>query len=249
MEQATIKGLLINMAILAQADGAVDPLERNFVKGFLKKVRVSNAEANRWLAEAQSEGLKFQPVPERKQALDLLKLMVGVAAADGKLEEKETATLVWMAKACGISQEETTALVKDYWKRDVFAEVLARPSPKPTEQGAELRVTLIADGFAKVEDLVTGNPSVRFDRHKLDEVLSGAVRPEAIVLHAQEKREDSIGTAKAVKNACPNAKIVVVVRRDQAFQIGYLMEQGIHRCLVEPIFPNEISQVLREKSL
>jgi uncharacterized tellurite resistance protein B-like protein len=248
MDPSTIKGLLINMAILARADGVVDPLEKRFVQRFLERVGVANAQANRWLAEAQSEGWRFHPAVEREQALALMKLMVGVASADGKVEAKETDTLILMAKACNITRDELVALLEQYHDKDVLADLAPLLSPAAAEQATGPRVALIAEGFPAIENLAAANPTLQFERHTLDAVLAGTMKSQAIVFHAFEDRQASLDTVKTLKNLYPHSKIIVVVRRDQAFQIRYLMEQAIHRCLVEPIFPNEIAQALREES-
>jgi len=246
MDPDLVRKLLINMVILAQADGAVDPLEREFVQKFLKAARVSNTLANAWMTDAAAAGWTFQPVAERQPVLDLLKLMVGVAAADGRLEKKEGDLLIQMAKVCDIPREDVAAMVKENWGRDVLADIITRLSAKPSEPKAELTVALVTDNFASAENVVAGNPSLQFTRHALAEVLGDGVPSPVIVLHACENRQDSLNAVDALKKRNPGAKIIVVVRRDQAFQIRYLMEQGIHRCLVEPIFPNELRQVLGE---
>ena len=43
----------------------------------------------------------------------------------------------------------------------------------------------------------------------------------------------------------PRTHMVAVADRHQAFQISYLLETGLFRCMVEPIYPGEFARVLR----
>ena len=47
-----------------------------------------------------------------------------------------------------------------------------------------------------------------------------------------------------VRRRYGEAPVVVVLNRHQAFQISYLYEAEVARCLVEPVYPGELTRVL-----
>jgi hypothetical protein len=67
-----------------------------------------------------------------------------------------------------------------------------------------------------------------------------------VVFHAAEDRQVSTDRLAALKAGLPNAFLAFVARRDQAPQIGYLLEKGADRCFVEPLYPAEITKALRQ---
>lgn len=246
MDDATKKALLINAVILAKADGVIQLIEKAYLKRFMEEAGITQGQARRWMAEAGETGT-FQPVADKQQAVDMLKLMIGVAAADKRLEESEMQTLSQMAKAFDIPHDELLTLIKQCWQKDMIGELLTKDKPATSTERQLPSVALVTDGFDNIDQFVGVCPYFSFESLSLGEIIADRRDGwEAVVFHTVNDKEKSIELFDRIKNSVPDAKIIAVVPRSEAFLISYLLERGIHGCLVEPVYPNEFQKLLEK---
>ena len=66
----------------------------------------------------------------------------------------------------------------------------------------------------------------------------------AILFHAADNEKDSLHRLKKIKERFPATPVTFLVRRDQAPQIGTLLEQGADKCFVKQLYPNEVNRAL-----
>ena len=106
-------------------------------------------------------------------------------------------------------------------------------------------VLVLEDHFDRLEAFQTASPGLTLELTSLAE-LRGARPPHAAaVFHAAPDKPGSLATLRLLREAMPEAVLVGVVHRMQAFQIGYLLESGLDRCIVEPATVGELAKALR----
>jgi len=128
MEQADKRALLVNALLIAEADGQVDPLEQRFIQRFMKRAGISMGAAGRWWSEHREAGGGFLPVGDPARALDCLKVTIGVAAADGRLDPGERGALRQLVAALQLPEEGLQEALAEHWGADVVGQVFP-PAP------------------------------------------------------------------------------------------------------------------------
>lgn len=246
IDDATKQAILHNAVLIANADGRLDPAESTFLREFLRIVGVSAEQAAAWHGEVHASGQGFAAVTDPEQARRMLEVLVGVAAADGRLDEREWHALFSIAKAADIPYEEVRELVQSKWGTDVLAGLAPSPStaaPVVAEQRSR-RVLAVTDHFDRLEPFIEAAPTVEFHRCPLGDV--GAVRLPYAIFHTAEDRDTSLKILAFLHQALPDSKAIAVVRRDQAPQVSYLLQGGVCRCIIEDVHPGEFERLLRK---
>lgn len=241
MDQTTQRSCLLNALMVAGSDGSFDPVEQRLVQEFMRHAGIDDGTARRWHAEHVAAGGGFLPVADLAAARDVLKLTIGVAGADARLDPGEWAMLALLAKALEVPVGELRALVQAAWGRDVIADLFAPPAP------AAPPVLLVTDHFDRLDAFLEASPGIRFERRTLVQLPASGVGASWVVFHAAEDREETQRIQAALGRAAPAARTVAIVGRHQGYQVSYLLASGTYRCLVEALYPNELARVLAEE--
>ena len=251
MEEAMQRALVINMAILAKADGKVDPEEVGYIKEFLTRSGITTLKANGWLREVKESHAELQPIHIGEDTEDLLKILIGLVAADKHLSKAEGEQLVRIAKACNVSAPALARLISKNWRRKILDDLMPADKQHPAA-GAPLRkkVTVVTDYFNDLNEFITAHSALDFKARTMQEIMTDleGEAPDYLVFHASPDRSRSVQSLQTLRDKFPLAGIAALVRRDQAFQIRYLIEAGAAQCLVQPIFPNELAKVIDERA-
>jgi tellurite resistance protein len=240
MFEASKKGCLINLWLMAFADGEYHPNEKKWIQAFIQEADIDPQDAERWFRELSGGGLDWQTIEDRADAKDLLKIAVGVIGADNRLDARERAALFQLGKALGFEIEEVAQVLSISWGKNVMLEVFpTRTIPPPP--GAYVIVT---DDFPGIGRFVDASRGVEFEERSFDELRKQSGAPAVVVLHASADRDQSIARLERLKQKLPTSQFFFVVERHQANQVSYALENGAAKCLVEPIFKNEFTKVL-----
>jgi hypothetical protein len=224
MQDASRKGCLMNLWLIAFCDGEYHPNEQKWIEAFVREADIDPADAQRWFEELRAGGLDWHPIADRGDARDLLKIAVGVI---GALE---------------FDEDEAAQILSISWGRNVMLEVFpTRTIPPPA--GA---IVLLTDDFDDLRAFVEASRGVEFERRTYDDLRRQSGAPIAVVMHAAEDRKVSMTRLERLKGQLPGTRFYFVVKRHQANQVSYALERGATRCLVEPIFKNELTKLLLE---
>lgn len=238
MDEKTKKTFFINAVVMAKADGAIDPVEKKFIRKLMDKAEISGNQANEWLAEARKNEYRVLPVTNQDDITKLLKLMIGVAAIDDKFKSQEKEILIQIGKANGLSQKELVDLIKGNWNRNVIEDIFEPARPIVTQI---FPVAIITNDFDMLDNFINVNTDITFKKLTMTEIASENP-PDFVVFHTAENKEDSLNRLRKIQNIFPKARTIAVVKRDQAFQVSYILDHGAFRCMVKPIYPNELRE-------
>ena len=271
MDRKLLKTFLINATLVAQADGYVSAPEQDYIQEFMQRAAITRTQAHMWQAEARLNELDFLQINNPDSVLDLLKIMIGAAAADRMLTRGELERIRWVALGSGYPTEELRRMIEQNWKCDVLDEIFpCEPAPENhqnPDQHSEVtnqrppepliaqeekmdsnpQVLIYRDNMSdkKIGEIHQMNPGLNFENFALSDTIAVAREHALIIFHAAEERDTSLATLSRLMIQFASTPILVLMRRDQATQVSYLLAAGAKRCIVEPFRPNEIERYLK----
>ncbi|MBW2276317.1 MAG: hypothetical protein JRF63_02430, partial [Deltaproteobacteria bacterium] len=182
MLEESKKGCLINLWLIAFCDGEFHPNEEKWIQVFIREADVDPGDATVWFEELERGGVVWQPIADRGDARDLLKIAVGVIGADGKLDERERTALFQLGKALGFEIDEVAQILSASWGRNVMLDVFpTRTIPPPP--GAYVIVT---DDFSAIGRFKAVTHGIDFEERAYEELLRQTGEPAVVVLHAAD---------------------------------------------------------------
>jgi hypothetical protein len=240
LDRDTLKALFQNALLMAFADGVLHPLQREFLKDLVAHAGIDLETAKAWRVELESGTLEFRPVRDRNAALDVARVAIGTAAANGVFHHGEKLALLELGKAIGLDRDELQRLVQETFGQDVLGQVFAGPRSVETIE----RAWVVSDDFAALDTFVQAasaiSPHVTSER----DALSAAPFGGLVFFHVREHTAESQRRLAALRRRHPSARLVFVAERAQAFQIGYLLDAGAAGCLIAPVYPDELAALL-----
>ena len=235
----TLKALFQNALLMAFADGVFHPLQREFLKDLMEHAGIDDAMAREWRAELVRGTLAFRPVQDRADALEVARVAIGAAAADGEFHSKEKTALLELGKALGIDRRELQALVHETFGKDVLGAVFRGRAPGPSA-GA----WVITDDFVELEALLEVASGFAPRTLSVREAVYEPPFDGIALFHVAETRAASEERFGLLARRHPRARLIFVTERAQAYQIGYLLDAGAAGCLIAPVYPEEIDGLL-----
>ena len=125
--QVTPDIILMAMAGVMHADGSLDTEEKDMLSSFAAHRGISKDRFDALMASVESKEVPI-PVPATKaEALEILKAMVRMALADGKLDQSEKDVLEKYAESAGLSRNVVSSTVAAQ-RKSLYKE--ARKAPK-----------------------------------------------------------------------------------------------------------------------
>jgi uncharacterized tellurite resistance protein B-like protein len=230
---------LKNLMQLMCIDGVIHPQEKAFLKHAAVRLEVAVEDWNALLKSVLRDNVSVYPIADRDKATAALKAMVLLAKRDGKLDEKERRYVLQFAKAVGISRGEWNTLLQN-----IEAETLFDPFRKP--QG---RLLALSDDFDKLEDFVqvAENYGVVIETCELSHYLqSKAAEQSFVCFHAAPEKDLTVVRCEQLLKKA-GERLVCILTRFQGHQVKYLHEAGLKKCIIEPVYARDITEMLKSR--
>jgi uncharacterized tellurite resistance protein B-like protein len=230
-----------NMIRMMCCDGQIASREKRFLSRAAKEIGAEVGDWNGLLKEVLSEETKLYPMTNRDRAVATLKSLVVMAKADKKVDEREKEYILRFAKSVGVSNSEWKQI-----KSQIDVGTLFDPF-KTAQAGAETAggITVLREDFDKIDDFTT----VAKDRAittrvvGFDEFIAGGGDEGGIVcFHAAQDKDESVSKCKELLAREPE-KTVSVLTRYQGHQVKYMLEVGLKKCIIEPVYTNDIDKL------
>ena len=236
--ESSKKAVIKNAWLMAVADGRIQPQEKAWMRALMVAIGVPRETAETWIAEMRQGDIRWETVEDRAEAIEMLRLMTGMAGADTVLDKRERDAFVALGKALGFDYAELRAIFKETWGKDVLAE-LAAPPAEPVAVAAD--VVVISDDFEQLDAFVEAAGELPLHTCALNQV-SGT--PALLITHACVDRPATVERVQWLRHRYADTDLIVVVHRHQAHHVSYALENGAVRCMVEPIYPGELERLL-----
>ena len=224
-----------NLMQLMCCDGTIRIAEKSFLSRAATKLGVQVDDWNGLLKEVLKDGARLYPVQNRDEAVATLKSMIVMSKADGWVDPKEKSLAVQFAKSIGVGKSEWKRILKDIDLENLF-------EPFSRTAGS---VTTIHDDFDKLDAFlqVAAENGASTKTVGLQEFLAAADSPETIVcFHAAEDKDVTVTRCQMLLERC-GSKLVCILTRFQGHQVKYLLEIGLNKCIIEPVYARDISDL------
>ncbi len=227
---------LKNLLQLMCCDGSIHDREKRFLKKAADELSVTVDDWNGLLKEVLRDNIPYYPVSDRDKALAVLKALMLMAKADGKVDEKEKQYVLGFAKSIGANRNE--------WKQAVGtidADTVFTPFEPVTGQ-----ILAVTDDFDKLDAFlqVAGENGATVKTSDLKRLLQGTAPPQALVcFHAASEKEESVSRCHLLLGKTD--AVVCILTRFQGHQVKYLHESGLRKCVIEPVYARDITDILK----
>ncbi len=227
---------LKNLMQLMCCDGDIHKQEKAFLYTAAKELAVKVDDWNALLKEVLKDNQPFYPMENRDKAIAALKAMIVMAKADGKVDEQEKRFALQFAKTIGVSKSEWQQIISDTDTDSLFT---------PFQQQIGGPLIAITDDFDKLDAF----SQVARDHQALVQTLALKAYLQAaedhsspVCFHAAPEKETTITRCELLLNAAADG-LVCVLNRYQGHQVKYLHEVGLKKCVIEPIYSRDITEI------
>ena len=231
--------LVKNLIRMMCCDGEISSREKKFLAKAAKEVELKVEDWNVLAKEVTRAGSALYPIEDRDRGIATLKSLVVMAKADKKVDEQEKKFLVQFAKSIGVSNAEWKQINKHIQVGSLF-----EPFKTKLREGAA-GVTVLKEDFDKLEEFTeTGRENgIQMQIMGFDEFTAGDGRGgDMICFHASEDRDATVRKCKALLDKC-GERTVSVLTRFQGHQVQYLLETGLTRCIIEPVYSHDFEKM------
>ena len=230
-----LKNLIRMMCI----DGDIADRERRFLAYAARQMDLSVENWNGLLEQVQGDPSPVFPVRSEARALAALKAMLIMAKMDGRADEKEKDLLRRFAKVIGVSASQWQALLSELDTKDLF---------EPFHRAIGSLIVLPED-FEDSRPIVTaaGQAEIPVRVMALEDFLQQPdPAGEAVCFHAAADRAQTVARCQRLLQKT-SARVVGILTRYQGYQVRYLLEVGISRCIIEPVYPRDLEMIFVKK--
>jgi uncharacterized tellurite resistance protein B-like protein len=224
-----------NLMQLMCCDGTIHTAEKSFLSRAAAELDVRVDDWNGLLKEVLKDGTPLYPVQNRDKAVATLKSLIVMSKADGRVDPKEKTLALQFAKSIGVNRSEWKRILKDIDLESLF-------EPFSRTVGS---ITAIRDDFEKLDAFlqVAAENGASTKTMGLQEFLSTTGSPEDVVcFHAAEDKDVTVTRCQMLLEKC-GGKLACILTRFQGHQVKYLLEIGLNRCIIEPVYARDISDL------
>ncbi|MBN2342943.1 MAG: hypothetical protein JXX29_20520 [Deltaproteobacteria bacterium] len=249
----------MNLFILAIADGRLDIREQQFLEKYADSVGLSGARQEECRQQLFKDRLSFAPVNDIAAQGEALAFLARMVRVDEEFHEKEQVAYISMGKALGYTEEQLGAALRKYWNQDPAfstpppASLSAVQAPIPSSSDATeaqppetATILVITDDTDNTEKLEASASNCHIQYVSLSEAdhVTQQNTYAMILFQAAIDEKASKSRLERLKSLFPSTPVAFTARRDQAAQIGYLLESGADKCFVKPLYVNEINKAV-----
>ena len=216
-------------------------LQQEELQFLAKAAKQLNMEIKDWkglLREVQTDNCPLYPIVDKDKAIATLQALVVMAKIDKDLALEERKFIQQYAKSINVDNNQWKQIISDINVDKLFAVF--------NESRGE--IVAVKNDFEKIEAfcMMATKNNVHVDTTDLKTILKdkSICEGKTICFHAGEKKEDSILRYKSlVENTY--GTFVGIFTRFQGNQVQYLRELGLKKCIIEPVYAQDIINIFK----
>jgi len=252
-----------NLIQLMCCDGSITDRERKFLFKVARQLRVAVPDWDALLKSVLHDARVRYPISDHDTALAVLKSLIVIANADGRINDDENRYILSFAKVIGVADEQLKAIVDDINAKHPargtgirgtgFQPVISPPSsprgtgfqPAISHPAAGGLITVVKDDFEQIDQFVE---VVRRHGREVrivtldDLVLRKHPAGEITCFHAAGQPADTVHRYQRLLEVV-TGRTVAVLSRYQGHHVRYLLELNIPKCVIEPVYARDIEQI------
>lgn len=231
--------LVKNLIRMMCCDGKISSREKKFLAKAAKEVELKVDDWNSLVKEVSKDAAALYPIADNDRAVATLKSLVVMAKADERIDKQEKKFLIQFAKSIGVSSAEWKQINKHIQVTNLFE------SFKTKMRAGAAGITILKEDFDKLEEFeeIARECGIQIRIAGFDEFMAGDGNgTEMICFHASEERKETVRKCKALLEKC-GERTVSVLTRFQGHQVQYLLETGLTRCIIEPVYSHDFEKM------
>ena len=232
-----------NLILMMCCDGEVAEREKKFLGRAAKAIEMKVDDWGGLLKEVIGEKRTLYPIEDRERGVATLKSLVVMAKADKRVDEREKECILRFAKSVGVSNSEWKAIKKQIDVESLFG-AFKRIGPM---DGAG--ITVLKEDFEAIDDFadVARENEVATRIVGFDEFIAGEKgEGEIVCFHACQDRAATVRRCGELLEQC-GERTVSVLTRYQGHQVKYMLEIGLGKCVIEPVYSHDIEGLFSGK--
>ncbi len=223
-----------NLIQLMCCDREIAAGEKKFLFKAAKELCVEVDDWNKLLKRVMHDERIRYPISDREMGIAALKSLVVMARADGHVDETEKRYILRFAKLIGLSNSEFCEIVTE-----IDVEKLFVPFRKISGNLVALEEDFDhIDGLIEVAEAHDKSVSVM----TFDDFLRDSSGFDLVCFHASPEREATVSKCRKLLDNS-GEKVISILSRDQGFQVRYMLELGLRRCVIEPVYSGDIEDI------
>ncbi|MBE0534870.1 MAG: hypothetical protein IH624_04310 [Phycisphaerae bacterium] len=223
-----------NLIQLMCCDGNIADREKKFLFKAARQLGVEVADWNALLKSVLHDARVRYPISDETSARAALKSLIVMANADGKIDDNEKRYILNFAKVIGVSNTQLKEMIKDIDARH-----------RPASQAAPRVFTAARDDFDQIEQFVevVGEQGHEIRVVTIEDLTAGKhTAGDILCFHAVGQPADTVERYKRLLDTT-SGLIVAILTRYQGHHVRYLLELGIAKCVVEPVYARDVEQI------
>lgn len=223
---------LKNLIGVMCCDRDIAKAEKRFLFDAAKQMGLEIADWNELVRQVVDDSAKVYPMQDREKAIAVLKSMVVMARADGTVDKLEKEHLKLFAKSIGVTSSEWAQILNE-----IDPDTLFEPFRGPSGS-----ITAVEDHFEKLDQfLETARASaVRVEVIGYEPfVQESKSAGDVLCFHAAPNKETTVERCRKLLEIHPE-KVVPILDKFQGYQVKYLLEMGVKRCVIEPVYGQDL---------
>jgi DnaJ-domain-containing protein 1 len=219
-------------------DGSIDDAEKKFLASAAKQMDVQIDNWNDLLKSTLKDNVPLYPIADDQCAIATLKALVVMAKADTYVDNAEKQFIQKFAKSIGISNDQWKEILQNIDPDNLF-------TPFNKTRG---KIVVLKDDFDKIDMFlsVTQNHGVETHMTELSTFLDGSQHTleHIVCFHAAPDKEQSLARCAQLLSKTGD-RLIAILTRYQGLQVKYMHELGLKKCIIEPVYSQDIMNLFK----
>lgn len=236
-----------NMIWMMCCDGKIVDGEKKFLRKAAKEISVDITDWNKLLKEVVAAGQQIYPIADRDKAIATLQSLVVMAKASGTVEDVQRDGILKFAKSIGISNDQWRQVRANIDMEKLFDPFKVSPAAKMNMSGS---ILVLSDDFEKIDELmsVASDFGAKTTAVSYNEFIAAPYEDGCFVcFHAVEKRSETVNRCTQIMEKA-GKNTVAILTRFQGHHVQYMRETGLQRCIIEPVYTQDIVKLLKSSN-
>lgn len=223
-----------NLIQLMCCDRDIDKSEKEFLFKAARQLQVEVSDWNGLLKLVLKDDRIRYPIEDEAMAIAALQSLVVMANADHDVKDVEKQYILRFAKMIGVTNSHFKTIVKD-----IDVKTLFKSFSKTTGN-----VVVLKEDFDKIEDFkeVAKQNNKSVSVMSFDEFIAEAPSEDIVCFHAAGDKTASVAMCGKLLEKSGD-RVVSILNRYQGHQVKYMLEIGLRKCVIEPVYSRDIDDI------
>lgn len=223
-----------NLIQLMCCDRDIDKSEKEFLFKAARQLQVEVNDWNKLLKLVLKDERIRYPIEDEAMAIAALQSLVVMANADNEVKDVEKQYILRFAKMIDVTNSQLKDIVKD-----IDVKTLFKPFRIITGN-----ITVLKEHFDKLEDFtqVAQQNDKSVSIMTFDQFIADSQTEDLVCFHASPDKHSTVEKCGTLLEKS-GGKVISILDRYQGHQVKYMLEIGLKKCVIEPVYSRDIDDI------